>query len=121
MSQAKPVEVTLIVRGAPAASTTRPADAGGDEHGLVTAVRGMFKPDRKPVADMKGQLQRALGEVDAMLEGLLDHKVAGMAIEGVDVGLAVTAEGSIGVATVGLETSITLRFARPKAPGGAAA
>jgi hypothetical protein len=62
--------------------------------------------------DVKDQLNAIQGELDCLLESLPTPKKGPFGLSEVEVGLSITAEGSIGIATVGGEISLTLTFAR---------
>ena len=62
--------------------------------------------------DVKSQLDKVQGELDPLLDNLPEPKGGGFQLHEVEVGLFITAEGSIGVATIGGEISLTLTFAR---------
>ncbi len=106
--------LTIIVPAAAAAvpERTREADKGGEQHGLREAVSrlvGYVPKDTgqldKKLAETIAQLQEVIGEIEK-------SSVGSMQLKSVEVGLAVSAEGSIGIATAGVETSITLSFER---------
>lgn len=64
------------------------------------------------LADVKGQLDAIQGELDVLLQSLPEPKGGPFRLSEVEVGLSITAEGSIGIATVGGEVSLALKFAR---------
>lgn len=101
--------IPLIVP-ATTATRRRKADEGGDEHGLLDPVVSLFV--RRPAAakDIEGQMIGAIERVEALVETIRASRVGDMELSGVEVGLAVSAEGTIGIATAGVETSITLSF-----------
>lgn len=107
--------LTIIVPAAAAAvpERIREADKGGEQHGLREAVArlaGYVPKDTeqldKKLADIIAQLQEVIGKIEK-------SPVGQMQLKGVEVGLAISAEGSIGIVSAGVETSITLSFERP--------
>jgi hypothetical protein len=63
-----------------------------------------------PMATLKVNLERAYGEVAELLEVTKTSALAGYRLASVDISLAVSAEGSIGVATAGVQASMTFSF-----------
>ena len=107
-------KVVLIVGPQETAAVIESVDRkGGETHSLRSAVAGLAKVDIDP--DLLGRnLDRCLGQVEGLLVDLAKRTVKGWAIENISVSLAVSAEGSIGIATGGLEASIEVSFARSK-------
>jgi hypothetical protein len=73
-----------------------------------------IKPKRKDVNldDVKADLDRVQGQIDTLLAGIQAHDSERFRLSQVEVSLAVSAEGSIGVATAGIQAGIALTFAR---------
>jgi hypothetical protein len=62
-------------------------------------------------------LERVQAQVDQLLGGVNKSSVAGFRLSSVEVSLAISAEGSIGVATAGVEASMSLSFDRVEGSG----
>lgn len=89
--------------------------AGGDTHGRVlNAISGWFVREI-PQDELRKNLDAALEQLQGTLSSLTARTMKDWDLESISVSLAVSAEGSIGVATVGTEASIEATFARKKA------
>jgi hypothetical protein len=76
-------------------------------------VRKAFgRTEEVSLSDIEKRLGKLQEQIDCVLEAVSTRDVQGMRLTEVSVGLAVTGEGSIGVATIGAEASITLTYAR---------
>jgi len=70
------------------------------------------RPKDVDLDKLKDNLARVQGQVDGLLASVAASKASGFRLTSVEVGLAISAEGSIGVATAGLEASLSLSFER---------
>jgi hypothetical protein len=64
----------------------------------------------KSVPDLAEQLKDTKAKVVKMIEGLGTTIYQGMELDEISVGLSVSIEGSIGIASAGAESSIELKF-----------
>jgi hypothetical protein len=105
-------QVTLIV---PLAETQPPAGdrAGGQTHSLKSIAINLAAKAVSEDALREG-LEAALGQVRTLFANLRTQAVEGWQVESLSVSLAITAEGSVGVATAGAEASIEVTFQRAK-------
>lgn len=79
--------------------------------GVADKVRGLWaKPKPVPMAALKERMEEVQAEVGELLAGL-KKPVGNYRLAEVQVSLAISGSGSIGVATVGAEASIALTFA----------
>jgi hypothetical protein len=101
-------EVTLIVAGASAASRDR---AGGE---LQTgAFGGIFsRKSERTLEDMKNDIAKLSDQVSAIAAALQEKQGGKFSVASIEIGLAISAEGSIGIATAGVEASISLTLER---------
>lgn len=108
-------EIVFIVPMTGGVREPSPADAGGETHGLKEiagrAVRA-FGVKKRSVDAVKDDLKAVLANIRTVLESVEASAVGDLSLEGIDVGLAISGEGSIGIATAGVEASVTLRFTR---------
>jgi hypothetical protein len=107
MSDAK---LTLIIADdAPA----RGSERGRQEVRGPGSVLRKIIPRKKEVdlAAVAADLERTQKEIDALLGKIKVHGSGGFRLMEVEVSLAISAEGSIGVATAGVEAGIALTFA----------
>jgi hypothetical protein len=74
------------------------------------------RDDDVPTRRLKAELDRAQGEIHALLGGVATHDAGGFRLSEVQVSLAIQAGGTIGIATLDAEASIALTYARRDAP-----
>jgi hypothetical protein len=80
----------------------------------VRGIISQLKPRRKDVnlEDVKSDLDRVQAQIDTLLAGVGSHDNERFRLSSVEISLAISAEGSIGVATAGVQAGISLTFAR---------
>lgn len=105
--------LTLIV----SEDTQTTDDSQVRRQGQAAEVRGIIaqlKLKRRDVKleDVKSDLDRVQEQIDALLASVGSHDNERFRLSSVDVSLAISAEGSIGVATAGVQAGISLTFAR---------
>ena len=66
----------------------------------------------RPVEEVKADLERVVGHIHTVLEAMAASPVGDLKLEGLEIGIAISGEGSIGIATVGAEASVTLQFTK---------
>jgi hypothetical protein len=112
-------ELTLIVVGQETAERTR-GDRGGGELQSRGPLLGKFfaKKGTVEISRVKGQLDSTLAQTRDLLESVENQTFGEWGLNEITVGLAITAEGTIGVATAGVEASIELKFLRSAAKPG---
>ena len=66
---------------------------------------------------MRAGLERVEGQLDELFRGIWDRPAGGMHLREIEVGLAITTEGSIGIASAGAQVSLTLVYEREQADG----
>ena len=91
-----------------------PGGEGGTElHGLASALRGYFGKAEKVTEDrVTGTWEATLAALKKMLKDTEETEQTGLRISEMEVSLGISGEGTIGIATVGAEASIKLKFAR---------
>ncbi len=107
-------KLTIIVPAAAAAvpERKRKADEGGEEQSLLEGAKRLIGFVPKEVEQLDEKLNKIIAQLRKVLGEIEKSSVGSMQLKSVEVGLAVSAEGSIGIATAGVETSITLSFER---------
>jgi hypothetical protein len=114
-----PDKLTLIVPDESAAAgepSQRPEDF--EEQALpawVPRVR-LHRPKDVDLNKLQEGLDQMQGQIDALLQGVKTSTVAGFRLNSIEISLAISAGGSIGVATAGVEASMSLSFQRVSAP-----
>ena len=108
--------ITFVVVKAGAPPTPRPADEAGTRHGMKEAAQAIRSSltFTRPVVDVQADLERVVAQVRTIIDAVDSSPVGNLHMEGFDVGIAISGEGSIGVATVGAEASVTIRFVNRK-------
>jgi hypothetical protein len=95
--------------------TTRKAIETRGAKDVFRAAAARLLPKRKDVslAPVRADLERVQGQIDGLLADVGARTDAGgFRLDEVEVSLAISAEGSIGVATAGVEAAIALHFKR---------
>ncbi|MBL0938313.1 MAG: hypothetical protein IBJ03_05435 [Gemmatimonadaceae bacterium] len=83
---------------------------GGVTHGVI--AKAIAKTALEIPADQfAAQLEVVIGAVQA-IAGRVKAEVAEYGVDEITIGIAVTGEGSVGVATAGVEASIEVRLKR---------
>lgn len=106
----------MLIVATPAAGEQEKTDRGGGEaHSLKSFFTGVMA---KAVPIDPGKLRADIGDCLAQLKqvfaDLKRPSIDGWSVENVTVGLSISAEGSVGVATAGVEASIEIAFAPEK-------
>ncbi|HEV3376450.1 MAG TPA: hypothetical protein VG126_04155 [Thermoleophilaceae bacterium] len=83
-----------------------------EEQGLPGFVKRVRAPKDVDLAPFQERLRSVQGQIDELLAAVTPSAVAGFRLNAVQIGLAISAEGSIGVATAGVEASMSLSFER---------
>ena len=101
--------ITVSTEGAPAAGASEIREAGRRIEALKTLL-----VDRKNVklSKIDAELTRVQGEIDGVLAKVDRGARQGFSLAEVEISLGVSAEGSIGVVTAGIDAGITLHFVK---------
>ena len=110
--QSAPHTLTLVVseeQGPAPARDLKPGELHeqGPREWLQRKVSSKAEIDLERAKD---DIEKVQEQVECLLESVGKKDSGKMRLAGVEVGLAISAEGSIGVATVGAEVSITLSY-----------
>jgi Trypsin-co-occurring domain 1 len=103
-------KIKLIVPGSPTnlSGTDR---LGGETHSLRERIAEWFCEVEMPAEKLSQQLENIMTIVQTVSASLNDQ-VGQYSADQITIGLAITGEGSIGVATAGVEASIEVTFKR---------
>jgi hypothetical protein len=82
-----------------------------EEHGWFREKVLRHKP--LDLGDVQSQLDGIQGEVDDLLGKLATQAKHGFGLSQVQVAVGISAQGSIGVVTAGVQASLTLVYSRP--------
>lgn len=106
--------LTLIVPGEVALTgepESKPEDF--EEQALPQFLtRFVHRPKEVDLDKLQDGLQRVQGQIDELLKSVKTSAVAGYRLSSIEVSLGISAEGSIGVATAGVQASMSLSFER---------
>jgi hypothetical protein len=106
--------IKLIV-GAPAAGADERVDGGGGETHLSHEFGGsVAKVVEIDPEKLRVDIDRCLAQMKQVFADLERPTIGGWKVEQIGVGLSVSAEGSVGVATAGIEASIEIVFVPEK-------
>jgi len=103
-------EITLIV---PAAAPSATVDkAGGELHtGALARMLGYKKVTIKPDS-ISADLEKLSDTVYIIADTIEAKKSGSFRVASIEIGLAISGEGSIGIATAGVEASVTVTLER---------
>jgi hypothetical protein len=83
------------------------------EAGPITAIKSLFVGRKDvPLEKIDAELTRVQGEIDNILAKVEKDSRQGFKLSEVEISLGLSAGGSIGVVTAGIEAGITLHFAK---------
>ena len=107
----KQQEINLVVPESKGAYGFLPSS----DEANITFQPAMFRwPGHDTKTIKAGALQKGLDDIQAQIDGVLGKvaqpKVPSFQLKTVDISLAITAEGSVGIATAGVQASLTLSF-----------
>ncbi len=83
------------------------------EAGPITALKSLFVGRKDvPLEKINNELDRVQGEIDNVLMKVQRESRQGFSLSEVEISLGISAEGSIGVVTAGIDAGITLHFVK---------
>jgi hypothetical protein len=108
--------IKLIVAVPPQAVVDEEEDrAGGQVHSLRTLFAGkLTRVTEIDPGKLRADIDKCLGQMKEIFADLQRPAMQGWKVEHINVGLTISAEGSVGVATAGVEASIEIGFAPEK-------
>jgi hypothetical protein len=107
--------IVPVVRQPP---SRRPADKAGKTHGAKEVAEFALSLIKRPAKEVRAELERVVEDMRAILPSVSASPVGGLVFDGFEVGLAITKEGSIGIASAGAEISVTLHFTKENTQSG---
>jgi len=103
-------KIKLIVSGQEGREAQTKDRAGGETHGLTDWAKRKASEVEIDTENLKKNIQETLGSIDDVLREVAHNFSENWKLESISVGLSVSAEGSVGIATAGVETSIEVSF-----------
>lgn len=104
-----PNQITLIIPASSGQTSESEDRAGGQLHGMQEWIPRLTSAAIKS-EELGKNLKSTLSQVDKILASVEKTLRSEWKVESIAVGLSITAEGSIGIATAGVETSIEISF-----------
>jgi len=107
--------LTLIVAMPVTAAEEATDRGGGETHSLRSFFTGTvakaveISPDR-----LRADIGKCLAQMKQVFADLQRPSIDGWNVQHINIGLSISAEGSVGVATAGVEASIEIGFAPEK-------
>ena len=108
-------KINLIV-AVPVTAIGESTDRGGGEtHSLPSILKGTVSRvvEINP-EDLRNNIDKCLQQMKQVFANLKGPTIDGWSVDHVNIGLTVSAEGSVGVATAGVEASIEIGFSPAK-------
>lgn len=104
--------VLVVTEETVSVPTKTPSEPGEYvEQGQVKEfLRRVVRREPVDLDTVKGELAKVEEQVEMLLKEREDRAVGGMNLHGVEVSLGVTAEGTIGLVSAGVEVSLTLVY-----------
>lgn len=103
-------KITLMIPGASRGELSYEDRGGGEEYSLREAARLITATKEIDAETIEKHIDGIIGQIHGIL-GKISSKVTGnWKVQNISVGLSLNAEGSIGIATAGVETSIEICF-----------
>lgn len=107
----KPESLSIVAVSRSGSETA--AETEIQEAGAWEAIRGVFVGRKEvPLDKINGELDRVQAELDDVLSKIDTQSRHGFQLSEVTIALGISAEGSIGVVSAGVEAGITLKFSR---------
>jgi hypothetical protein len=114
----RPRGLTLVVPRTELEDAEAGADSVASEGAPVLGSRLFHRTETIPdLTGVRAGLERVEGELDELFRGVWDRPAGGMHLRQIEVGLALTTGGSIGIASAGAQVSLTLVYQREQADG----
>jgi len=112
-------EISLIIPEMVVTTVTSTDRAGGETHGIGSYIGERIRrwiSKGVPENVLRPNLQACIEQLGGLLEHAQEKPLPGWGLEEISVSLAISAEGSVGIATAGAETSIEVTFRRSPKP-----
>jgi hypothetical protein len=114
----RPDGLTLVVPRIEVADAEAVTDAVAPEGADGLGSRLFHRTETIPdLAGVRAGLERVEGQLDELFRGVWDRPAGGLHLRQIQVGLAVTTEGSIGIASAGAQVSLMLVYQREQPDG----
>jgi hypothetical protein len=88
--------------------------AGGETHGIKEVLQRKLGKAEIDVDKLKKNFEETMNKINNILQNVSETVSNNWELEGISIGLSISAEGSIGIATAGVETSIDVKLSPKK-------
>ncbi len=102
--------ITLMVPSSISETLDEEDRGGGETYGFKELLRRVVRSEEVDLETFKNNIERTVDQIDELLDKIGNKVKGSWKVESISVGLSVTAEGSIGIVTGGVETSIRVSF-----------
>ncbi len=107
----KPASLSIIAVSRGGSDVTDESEVR--EAGALAAVKGLFVGRKEvPLEKIHSELDRVQAQLDDVLSKIDTRPKHGFELTEVEISLGISAEGTIGVVSAGIEAGITLTFAK---------
>lgn len=103
-------KITLMIPGSPSQPKEYEDRLGGEQNGFKEVIQRITGTKDIDSETLKKNIERTIDQIDGILDKIGSKLTSAWKVESICVGLSVNAEGSIGIATAGIETSIEISF-----------
>lgn len=108
-------KITIFVPEQSIKETTGEDRAGGETHGAITGyIQKKAVEIDVDVEIIKNNIENTITKINGILMDVSQTVSDNWEMEGITIGLSLSAEGSVGFATAGIETSIEVSFTPKK-------
>ena len=103
-------KVTLMVAETMTPTSESTDRGGGKTHSLPGLLKTVSRTVEISPEDLRNNIDKCLQQMKQVFANLKGPTIDGWSVESISVGLSISAEGSVGVATAGMEASIEIGF-----------
>jgi hypothetical protein len=107
-------KIKLIITGEKEEEGPMMDRGDGVTHGLNDYIKKKVQDIEIDVDKLKDNIEHTVKNIESVLIGLKDTVSEQWKLDGITIGLCITAEGSVGIASAGVETSIEVSFSPKK-------
>ena len=110
MTSEKNKSIVLMVPEFTSASILQQDRGGGETHGMKEVLQKIVGQKNVDPETIKRNIEECMSQISEVLSKVSQNVTENWKLGSVSVGLSINAEGSIGIATAGVETSIEISF-----------
>ena len=107
-------KITIIVAETGSQEGVGKDRAGGETHGIKEFFQKRATNIEIDADELKRNIEETISKIAGTLHDVGQSVSDNWKLDGISIGMSISAEGSIGIATAGVETSIEVSFAPRK-------